>query len=144
MSVRTTEQEREHKRAQRARRRAEQTEQTARPIHAVPQLDEQPSDAELVFADMMGIRSVKVPAAGEYELMVKAELAELGDLADRMAGQAGNAVAMARILDNPAAILQHTAAAGQLRAQLAALQDAAKLSRSKSNSVRMLRSKYVG
>ena len=131
MSVRTTEQEREHKRAQRARRRAEQTEQVVRPFHAVQDGPEQDVP-------------VSVPAPGEYEVMVKAELAELGDVADRMPGQSGNAIAMARILDNPAAILQHTAAAGQLRAQLAALQEAAKMARRTSGKVRALRSRHVG
>lgn len=134
MSVRTTEQEREHKRAQRARRRAEQTDQVVRSFHSV-QDDDAPVHAE---------GAVSVPGPGEYEVMVKAELAELGELADRMPGQAGNAVAMARILDNPAAILQHTAAAGQLRAQLAALQEAAKMARRTSGKVRALRSRHVG
>lgn len=134
MSVRTTEQEREHKRAQRARRRAEHVEQAVRPFRAV-QNDDNDNDNDL---------PVSVPGPGEYEVLVKAELAELGELADRMPGQAGNALAMARILDNPAAILQHTAAAGQLRAQLAALQEAAKMARRTSGKVRALRSRHVG
>jgi hypothetical protein len=105
-----------------------------RAIHSVPDLPaEQPPPA-----------AASMPVAGEYELMARAELDALGELADRMSGQSAVVIAMARILDNPAAVLQHTAAAGQLRAQLALLQEAAKSARRTTGKVRMLRSRHVG
>lgn len=107
-------------------------------IHAVPTASvPPPADSPSVLDDL--------PGPGEFERAVKAELDGLGDLtAAERPGQAAQAIAMARILDNPAATPQHPSAAGQLRAALLALHEAAQAARAKTGRVRALRSKHVG
>lgn len=130
MSERTREEERLHKQRQRARRRDEHA-------HEVIQLHPGTQGEGVVMDD--------IPPAGEFEARVQRELDALGELVtDRMPGQAGNALAMARILDNPMMLVQHPAASGQLRAALLALHEAAKSSARTTGKVRMLRSRHVG
>lgn len=132
MAVRTREQEREHKRAQRERQRTEQSQALASVSQMRPTDDDESPGLD-------------IPGPGEFERKVIAELEGLGEVASkRMPGQAGNAIAMARILDNPMAIMQHAGASGQLRAALLALHEAAKTATRTTGKVRMLRDRHVG
>lgn len=139
--VLTAEQKRENERlrkqAWRDRKRAEQ----AAAVAGVTRLRSAPA-----AADDEDQAPAVVPGPGELERAVTAELEELGDVATkRMPGMAKMAVAMARVLDNPAAIMQHSSAAGQLRSALQALHEAAKNEPGKAaGRVRMLRSRHVG
>lgn len=140
----TAEQKRENERlrkqAWRDRKRAEQ----AAAVAGVTRLRAAPAVADEDQGE--GPASAVVPGPGELERAVTAELAELGEIATkRMPGMAKMAVAMARVLDNPAAIMQHSSAAGQLRSALQALHEAAKNEPGKAaGRVRMLRSRHVG
>jgi hypothetical protein len=86
--ARTREQEREHQREYRLRKAAEAHEAVAPP----PVTDEPVSAVELVWAELRSL-----PAAKGLQSLVAA------------------ALAMARVLDDPSAVPQHPAAAGQLR-----------------------------
>ena len=133
--TRTREQAREQQRAYRERKRAEEAAKIVAARSIMPTMvDQQPP------ADPAEIRG-----PGEFERKVQAELDELGDLAVTvMPGMAGNAIAMARILDNPAAIMQHAGASSQLRAALLALHEVAKTGQRSSGKVRMLRARHAG
>lgn len=141
----TAEQKRENERlrkqAWRDRKRAEQ----AAAVAGVTRLRSAPAVADDEDQGD-GPASSQVPGPGELERAVAEELAELGEIATkRMPGMAKMAVAMARVLDNPAAIMQHSSAAGQLRSALQALHEAAKNEPGKAaGRVRMLRSRHVG
>ncbi len=133
---------RERQRKSRAIRRAKAAGEMAavRPIHAVP-TDPSPPSASDAGPSVLD----DLPGPGEHERAVRAELDGYGDLtATECPGQASNAIAMARILDNPLALVHHASAGGQLRAALVVLREASKASRSKSSKVRMLRTKHVG
>ncbi len=133
---------RERQRTSRAIRRAKAAGEMAgvRSIHAVP-TDPSPPSAPDAGPSVLD----DLPGPGEHERAVRAELDGYGDLtATECPGQASNAIAMARILDNPLALVHHASAGGQLRAALVVLREASKASRSKSSKVRMLRTKHVG
>lgn len=142
----TVEQKRENERlrkqAWRDRKRAEQ----AAVVSGVTRLRSAPAVPDDDQGDVAGPASSRVPGPGELERAVGEELAELGDVATkRMPGMAKMAVAMARVLDNPAAIMQHSSAAGQLRSALQALHEAAKNEPGRAaGRVRALRSRHVG
>lgn len=127
---------RERQRKSRANRRAQDAGTVSR-IHAVPTASVPPPADSPSVLDQLPL--------GEFERAVKLELDGLGDLtAAERPGQAAQAIAMARILDNPAATPQHPSAAGQLRAALLALHEAAQAARAKTGRVHALRSKHVG